>query len=58
MNPHGKILIVDDNLINREIMREILEGYLLKLVVNGEEALAEASRFRPDLILLDIMPPQ
>ncbi|MFN8642343.1 MAG: SpoIIE family protein phosphatase [Candidatus Binatia bacterium] len=55
----GRLLIVDDNEINRRVLAGILrrESYDLGTAGNGEEALALARRVPPDLILLDIMMP-
>ena len=51
-----KILIVDDNHLNMEVLKSFLqEKYKLRTASNGEEALEICSEFRPDLILLDIM---
>ena len=56
MNKKGKILIVDDNLTNVEVLEEILEDkYQLKSVSSGEAAIETAPIFLPDLILLDVM---
>jgi signal transduction histidine kinase len=58
MSAKAKILIVDDNAMNREIIEEMLEDqYELASVASGEEALAISRDFRPDLVLLDIMMP-
>jgi len=53
------ILIVDDQLSGREVIRGLLsgQGYELAFASNGEEALAQASDLMPDLILLDVMMP-
>jgi sigma-B regulation protein RsbU (phosphoserine phosphatase) len=55
-----KILIVDDNAVNRKLLIGILkkEGYELIEAVDGEEAIELALRELPDLILLDIMMPK
>jgi signal transduction histidine kinase len=54
----SKILAVDDNPTNNEIIQEMLsEDYDLRIATTGEEALEVATDFRPDLILLDIMMP-
>lgn len=54
----GRVLIVDDDMVNTMIIQEILEDiYELKSVENGEAALACVETFAPDLILLDIMMP-
>ena len=51
------ILIVDDVPDNITILSNILVDYNLKAANNGTKALEIASRFRPDIILLDIMMP-
>ncbi len=55
-----KILLVedDDTLANVYKTRLHAEGFDLKRVPNGEEALAAALEYKPDLILLDIMMPK
>ena len=55
-----KILIVDDNLVNRRLLATILkkEGYELLEAEDGERAIESAFRDMPDLILLDIMMPK
>ena len=58
MGNKGKILIVDDEAFNCEIMQEILENdYDLKIVTNGQECLDASPLWQPDLILLDISMP-
>lgn len=54
-----KILIIDDNDINRQVLMGILrkEGYALLQASDGAQALATAEREHPDLVLLDIMMP-
>jgi adenylate cyclase len=56
----ARILIVDDNEDNREIIRTRLatQGYDLLEAADGEEALAVAKEHQPDLILLDVMMPK
>ena len=58
----GNILLVEDNLLNREIAREILEeaGFTVKEVEDGDLAGEEVMRATPgdfDLILMDIQMP-
>jgi DNA-binding response OmpR family regulator len=55
-----KILLVedDDTLANVYKTRLHAEGFDLKRVPNGEEALAAAMEYKPDLILLDVMMPK
>jgi two-component system, cell cycle response regulator DivK len=51
-----KILIAEDNPVNRELLREFLEmqGYEIFEACNGEEALAMLADLRPDLVILDL----
>lgn len=58
MHMHHKILIVDDNRTNIALLEDILGGdYVLETTTSGEEGLAMALEFQPELILLDIMMP-
>ncbi len=52
----NRVLIVDDNSDFVEEVTELLEnaGYRIRSAVNHEEAIAEARKYRPDIILLDI----
>ena len=53
-----RVLIVDDNPTNVLILEEMLgEAYRLQTATCGEDALALAQNFKPDLVLLDIMMP-
>ena len=58
--PVARILIVDDELINRVILAEILRdsGYDVREAQNGNQAITVAQATSPDLILLDIMMPE
>ncbi len=60
MNDPQRILIVDDNEANRDILgaRLKVQGYELLQAADGEEALAAVQRDHPDLILLDVMMPK
>lgn len=51
-----KILIAEDNAVNRELLRELLElrGYAVVEAGDGEEALRMIQQTQPDLPLLDI----
>ena len=55
----GKVLLVDDDEINRDIYREYLElkGYTAVLAQDGEQALALAASERPDVIVMDVQMP-
>lgn len=58
MSNRFKILAVDDDLANLNIITEILsDEYQIEVAENGEIALRKADKFVPDLILLDIMMP-
>jgi len=58
--PMKKILLVedDDALASVYTTRLQAEGFDVRRVPNGEEALSNALEFRPDLILLDAMMPK
>jgi class 3 adenylate cyclase len=60
MHKPPRILIVDDNETNRDILRTRLgrQGYELVEAADGEEAMAAAREHLPDLILLDVMMPK
>lgn len=55
-----KILFVedDDALAGVYLVRLQAEGFDVKRVANGEEALAAATEYKPDLVLLDVMMPK
>lgn len=55
-----KVLIVDDE-PNIVVSLQFLmkrAGYTTSVARDGDEALAEVERFRPDLVLLDVMMPR
>jgi adenylate cyclase len=60
MHDPARILIVDDNETNRDILRTRLavHGFDLLEAGDGEEALAIAQEHHPDLVLLDVMMPK
>ena len=51
-----KILIAEDNAVNRELLRELLElrGYSVLEACDGQEALRILEQAQPELLLLDI----
>ena len=55
----ARILIVDDNEINIELARHVLEndGFVVQGACDAIAALAGVESFRPDLILMDIQMP-
>lgn len=55
-----KVLIVDDEELNRKVLSFMLDnyGYQFDTAVNGKEALEKVLEFKPDMIFLDIMMPE
>ena len=51
-----KVLVAEDNPVNRELLHELLEnrGYSVTEASNGQEALDMVEQSQPDLLLLDI----
>ncbi len=54
-----RVLVVDDDPSIRQICREVLQlgGYQVRDAGSATAALGEARRFRPDMILLDVLMP-
>ncbi len=54
-----KILIVDDELKNRKLAKDLLEifGYIVIEAEDGKQGVEFAKSKKPDLILMDIMMP-
>jgi CheY-like chemotaxis protein len=52
----SKVLIAEDNPVNRELLRELLEsrGYSVTEACNGQEAVRQIEKVRPDILLLDL----
>jgi CheY-like chemotaxis protein len=55
----GKVLVVDDELEVRQVLREFLSsrGYDVTTASGGAEAVAIVGTIKPDLILLDVAMP-
>ena len=55
-----KVLIVDDepNIVTSLTFLMKKSGFETSVARDGDEALAEVERFRPDLVLLDVMMPK
>ena len=51
-----KVLIAEDNSVNRELLRELLElrGYAVLEACDGREAVQMIEQVQPELLLLDI----
>lgn len=59
--PEPRILVVDDNLVNRHLLVALLERGGFRHVAtadDGVDALNRVETFQPDLLLLDLMMPQ
>jgi CheY-like chemotaxis protein len=58
--PNSRVLIVDDNAQNVELLQAFLESLPVQIAtaVDGVDALEKVQQFNPDLILLDIMMPR
>lgn len=54
-----KILLVDDNQVNRDVAFEILSrlDFDIEMAVNGKEAVDKTATYNPDIILMDIRMP-
>jgi len=51
-----RVLIAEDNAVNRELLHEMLElrGYGVIEACNGEETLQALAQHQPDILLLDL----
>ncbi len=60
MDTKKKILLVEDDraLASVYVSRLELEGFDVKHVLNGEDALSTAISYKPDLVVLDAMMPK
>jgi CheY-like chemotaxis protein len=59
MKPMFKVLLVEDNEMNRDMLSRRLQrnGYEVVIALDGEEAVRMAQSQAPDLILMDIRLP-
>ncbi len=55
----AKILVVDDDATNRELLQEFLvaEGWEVVTAPDGRQSLEDLARLKPDLVLLDVNMP-
>lgn len=55
-----RILVVDDQSTNRELLRAILEplGFVVEEASNGEEAIEKTNTLKPSIILMDFVMPK
>jgi signal transduction histidine kinase len=56
----ARILVVDDNAINRELLAGFFDGtgHAVRFAANGREAVESVRQHRPDLVLMDIRMPE
>ncbi len=56
---HPKVLVIDDNKINRAVVISYLEelGFDIDEASNGRQGLEKVESFKPDLILMDLVMP-
>jgi CheY-like chemotaxis protein len=54
-----RVLVVDDEAVNRELLKELLEpaGYAVTLAAGGQEAIDLANSIKPDVVMLDLLMP-
>jgi|GEM_PF-581740 len=59
VNPQ-RILVAEDNPVNQEVVRRLLDnwGHRVDVVGNGEEAIQAVARFPYDIVLMDIQMPE
>ncbi|MBB5956383.1 DNA-binding response OmpR family regulator [Saccharothrix tamanrassetensis] len=59
MNETGRVLVVDDDVTVRDVVRRYLElaGHQVELAGDGEQALRRIAEQEPDLVVLDLMLP-
>lgn len=59
--PNLRVLVADDNPVVRAGLAALLDGHpdleVVAQAADGEEAIAAATRLRPDVVLLDVRMP-
>jgi CheY-like chemotaxis protein len=55
----ARVLLIDDDSANLDAMRQMLgiDGHELAWAADGEQGLAQIKKFRPDLIICDVIMP-
>jgi CheY-like chemotaxis protein len=56
----ARVLLIDDDRENLEFMRQMLriDGHEMVSADDGEQGLAQVSKFRPELIICDVIMPR
>ncbi len=56
----SRVLVVEDNPTNQQVVRELLEsaGVIVKVANNGQEAIRTLSEFDFDVVLMDVQMPE
>ena len=54
----AKILIVDDDVTVRDVLKVMLNGHAIVEATNGNEAVKYFKIFKPDVVLMDVMMPE
>ncbi|MGC3998987.1 MAG: HAD-IA family hydrolase [Anaeromyxobacter sp.] len=59
VNGPARVLVVDDNDVQRDVVADVLsaEGYQVQVAADGEEGLARLRADPPDVLVLDLMMP-
>ena len=59
MNPSRTILVIEDNLLNLKLVRDVLQhaGFTVVSAPTGEEGVVMATEQPPDLVLMDLQLP-
>ncbi|MGE5655600.1 MAG: PAS domain S-box protein [Actinomycetota bacterium] len=57
--PKRKVLVVDDNEVNRAMLQKLLSriGFIIEEAGDGQECLRKVTTFQPEVILLDLLMP-
>lgn len=62
LSPQWKVVVVDDNPVDRELLVEIVQSLLpgcaVRTAENGYEGLITIGLFKPDVVITDIVMPQ
>jgi CheY-like chemotaxis protein len=54
----AKVLVVDDDITVREVLKVMLNCHVIMEASNGNEAVKYFKIFKPDIVLMDVMMPE